>query len=91
MAHQGALNPANLIYDQWPQIRYWASVPCGCDREGGTIASILIHLNDEHDARMWSDKKISEWLDATFDGKAYPSREEYDKAMQEVQDRKTSD
>lgn len=69
----------DAINSDWPQIRYWTDVPCGCDSEGGRIASILIHLNDDHDARQWSDKRISEWLDATLDGKAYPSKEEYDK------------
>ena len=29
----------------------------------GYPASILVHLNDEHDGRSWPDKRIALWLD----------------------------
>jgi hypothetical protein len=73
-------NPVIRLKEEWPQISYWAAVPCEHDTEG-TIIAILIHLNDVH-SKEWTDKKIADWLELVFAGKAYPSKEDFDKTMQ---------
>jgi hypothetical protein len=74
--------PIAAIKSEWPQINYWVKVPCGHDDEGGLLSSVLIHLNDEHTAHDWSDKKIADWLDVVLAGQAYPTKENFDKTMQ---------
>lgn len=52
------------LYGEYPEIRGWVKkAPCEHDDgEGGTVAGILVHLNDEHDGRSWPDEKIASWL-----------------------------
>lgn len=74
------------IERDWPQFRYWTNAPCGCDKEGGLISAILVHLNDAHDAREWGDKKISDWLESVYAGNTcYSTKEAFDKTLQQVQ------
>lgn len=53
----------DLLHEWYPEIRQLVPVPCTDTGETvGWISSILIHLNDAHDGREWSDKKVAAWL-----------------------------
>lgn len=53
------------IAKEYPEIRYWTKVPCEHD-DVGLVSSILIHLNDDHDARSYPDEKIADWLEGAL-------------------------
>lgn len=51
----------------YPEIRGMVEVPCEDTEEKiGWVSSILIHLNDDHDKRTFSDEKVAEWLESVL-------------------------
>jgi len=62
------------IYLDYPEFSdKFVPIPCEhkdspefSDDARGYIGSILIHLNDEHTAHTWPDKKIAEWLEVAL-------------------------
>lgn len=70
----------DMVADGYTVFRAWAEPPCDCDSENvGTIAGILIHLNDFHDGRQFSDQKITDWLIIALNNN-YPTREALENA-----------
>ena len=65
-----------LVDEGYDILRRWAEPPCDHDLDNcGTIAGIIVHLNDEHDGRQFSDQKITDWLNVAL-GKNYSTMEE---------------
>jgi hypothetical protein len=58
-------NCSVLMANDWPQLHKMVTPPCSCDTTG-YVSSILIHLNDFHDGREWSDKKITDWMESVL-------------------------
>lgn len=64
-----------LVDEGFEELRRWAEPPCDHDLDNcGTIAGIIIHLNDDHDGRTFSDQKITDWLNLAL-AKNYPTME----------------
>jgi len=67
--------PLQIIFSDYPEFFGEKLVEIPCEHKGddtllspeedgkGYPASILVHLNDEHDGRSWPDKRIALWLD----------------------------
>lgn len=52
-----------LVDEGYDVLRRWAEPPCDHDLENaGTIAGILIHLNDMHDGRQMKEQQITDWF-----------------------------
>lgn len=59
------------LSNEYPEITS-NMVPIPCEHAedhidpNGFIASILIHLNDEHDGHTWPDSRVAKWLEDTL-------------------------
>jgi hypothetical protein len=55
------------LLKDFPELHKMVPMPCDdLSEKEGHISSILIHLNDDHDGRSWSNEKVSEWLDGVL-------------------------
>lgn len=62
-----------LVDEGFPELRCYAEPPCDHDLDNaGTIAAIVIHLNDWHDSRQMSEQQITDWLTIALQNN-YPS------------------
>lgn len=65
-----SLDPYNLLARDFPEASnsHLVDIPCEHKEEGkGSILSILIHLNDEHDGRSgWTTDAKVKWLESAL-------------------------
>jgi hypothetical protein len=70
-----------LVEEGYDVLRRWAEPPCDCDLDNcGTIAGIIVHLNDAHEGRSFPDQKITDWLTIAVQNN-YPTQEALNNAL----------